>query len=225
MSSKKRQDKRQRQTILKRRDILILLSFWAVSCVMVAVLVGLFYANSVVGVPDQPRPIATYAVPFEKGTAKAAYPLALKEAQNWHSDVELIAVSTHWPEATVQDLAKAEIWDFSFFSAKHNRIFFSVVIPDKQEVTGRAHLFKSKSGTLNLINPADWVIDSDEALSIWINRGGGAFLENFPGSSVEPLLRQAPGQERPVWDIIGIGTDQSQIFYLRIDATNGEVLN
>ncbi len=224
MSSKKRQDKRQRRTILKRRDILILLSFWAVGCVMVAVLVGLFYANMVSRVPDQPRPIATYAIPFEKGTAKAAYLPALKEAQNWHSDVELIAVSTNWSEATVQDLGKAEIWDFSFFSAKHNRIFFSVVIPDKQEVTGRGHVVKLKS-TLNLINPADWETDSDEALTIWINGGGGGFLEDFPGSSVELLLRQTPDQRKPVWDIIGIGADQSQIFYLRIDATNGEVLN
>lgn len=225
MFFKKRRDASKRGILVKRRDILILLGIWAAGCVMVAVLLGLFYANSVAEVPAQPRPVATFVIPFEeKNTAKSAYLLALQEAQNWQSDVQMVAVSTHWSEATIQDLGKAAVWDFRFFSAARNRVFFGVVDLDNQQVIGRAHLFKLKS-TVSLIDPASWVIDSDEAITIWANNGGGVFLENFAGSRVEVLLRQPPERTAPVWDIIGISGDQSQLFYLAIDASTGQVLN
>lgn len=211
--------------MFKRREILILASFWVVGCVIVTALLGLFYANSVADVADQPRPLATFAIPFQEGnTAKAAYMLALQTAQNWQSDVEMVAVSTHWDEATIDNLGSATVWDFRFFSAEHGRVFFSAVDLNAQETLGRAHLYKLKIAP-HLIDPAEWVIDSDEAISIWANNGGGTFLQNFPNSRVEALLRQTPERGVPVWDIISISSDQSQIFYLSIDASTGQVLN
>jgi len=216
---------KKRRKFLNRRDVLILLTLWAVGCVIVTVLLGLFYANSVAEVGEQPRPVATFTIPFEEeNTAKTAYLAALNQAQSWQSDVEIVALSSRWPQADIQNLGRAEVWDFRFYSAERNRIYFAIVTPGQEEVAGRAHLYKLKS-SVNLIDPANWVIDSDEAISIWANNGGGLFLENFPGSSVELLLRQAPDIEKPVWDIIGLGADQTEIFYLTIDATNGEVLN
>ncbi len=207
---------------IMRRDVLILISVWVSGCVIVAVLLGLFYANTVTPkIPEQPTPRATFAIPFTEDSAKTTYLLALQEAQNWQSDVRIVALSTRWSNATVQDLGQAGIWDFRFFSTKSSRIFFAVVTPDK-EVAGRAHINKLKHAPY-LIDPVDWVIDSSEAISIWANNGGGYFLQAYPENRVELLLRQT--LNGPVWDIIGISADQSQIFYLSIDATDGTVLN
>jgi hypothetical protein len=203
---------------------LILLSVWAVGGLIVIGLLGFFYVNSVAQAPEPPQPVATFVIPFDKeNTAKTAALLALEEAQNWQEDVELVAVSTQWPEATLQSLARTEVWDFRFFSPGHDRVLFTFVATNEQ-VVSQPHLNKFRNSP-GLITQTDWIIDSDQALSIWVNHGGGVFLQNFPGSRVEVLLRQAPATADPVWDIIGISADQSQIFYLSIDATDGQIRN
>jgi hypothetical protein len=222
---KKPGEKRQaRPAPFKRRDILILMTIWLVGCLLVAGLVALFYLNKRGVTPDQPQPATTFVIPVKGGnTAKAAYQLALKQAQQWHEDVELVAMSAQWPAATVENLGQGGAWDCRFFSASSQRLYFVVVTPDNQAL-GQAHLFQLKHSAPGLINRAEWVIDSHEALTTWVNNGGGLFLKKFPGSRVEALLRQAPNPPKPVWDIIGANADQSQIFYLAIDAANGQIV-
>jgi hypothetical protein len=236
MSSEKRQEEpnqqgesehrvkvSKRRNVVTRRDVLMLVSVWMVGCLIVTILLGFFYTQSVAQEPQQPQPIATFVIPFAGNSAKTVYSSALTKAQEWEEDVEMVAVATRWSDTSAQGLGQTENWDFRFYSSEHQRIFFAAVAAD-QPAAGRAHLYKVKN-SLSLVNSADWVIDSDEAISIWVNNGGGMFLKNFPENSVEVLLHQAPGQNRPVWDIIAINADQSQAFYLTIDATNGQILN
>ena len=207
---------------IKRREILILVSVWLAGCFLVTGLLTRFYLNMNTEKPEEPPPVATFEIPFEQdNTAKTAYQLALKEAQEWQDDVELVAVSTQWTNATIDGIGKANIWNFRFFSPEHNRIYFVIVIPGEQ-VVGQAHLYKTDY-TPNLIKRENWVIDSSEALLTWANHGGGTFLQRYPGSNVEVLLRQLPHLEKPVWDIIGISADQSQFFYLSIDAETAQI--
>jgi hypothetical protein len=225
-NTRRQQEKpvRHQKALIKRRDILILIGVWSAGCVIVTALLSFFYANVVVEASDRPKPVATFVIPFEEGNlAQTVYPPALEEAQNWQSDAEMVAVSTRWSKTTVEDLGQAGLWDFRFFSAEHQRVFFAVVTPDRQ-VMGRAHIHKLRY-TPNVINQANWLLDSDEAISIWVNQGGGNFLNAFPDNNVEVLLRQTPDREGPVWDIIGTNADQSQMFYLSIDAANGQILN
>lgn len=208
---------------IKRRDVLILVSVWLLGCLIVLVLLGLFYASNSAPAPDQPKPIATFVIPTSGDTAKTAYRLALKPAQKWQQDVSMVAISTYWPAAAIDNLGQAQGWDLRFYSPGRQRLYFTIVTTG-QQVLGRAHLGKLRYPP-PLIDPAQWLIDSDEAIRTWANKGGGVFIKNFPGSRVEAILRQDPGRARPVWDMLGISADQSQVFYLAIDATNGEVLN
>ncbi|MCP4363007.1 MAG: PepSY domain-containing protein [Chloroflexi bacterium] len=221
--SVKRKDtsSKRRDIPIRRRDVLILGTVWLLGCGIVAGLLGLFYFNANPVVPEPPGSVATYTIPFTEDSAKTMYLLAQQEAQNWQSDVDLVASSTRWSNASLDDLGQAGIWDFRFFSDKSDRIFFTFVTPEK-EVISRANINKLRKPPY-LINPADWVLDSNEAISIWVNNGGGAFLEAFPENQVEVLLRQT--EPRPVWDIVGISADQSQVVYLSIDAADGTVLN
>jgi hypothetical protein len=188
------------------------------------VLIGLFYLSRTQAVaPDQPRPIATYVIPVTGDTAKIAYLKALAQAQGWQNDVILVAVSTSWTGPTIQGLGQAPIWNFRFFSPGHDRLYFSLVTTDGQAI-GRTHIYKLGNAP-PLLDPAAWVVDSDEAITTWANQGGGAFIQTFPDSRVEAMLRHSPERNGPVWDIIGMSVDQSQLFYVRIDATSGEVLN
>lgn len=206
---------------LKRRDVLILASIWLLGCVVVLVLVGLFLAGRPPAA-EEPKPIATFVIPVRGETAKAAYRRALRTAQAWQGDVATVAVSTYWPEASLDRLGEVQAWDVRFFSPGRQRLYFTIV-NSGGGVAGRAHLYKLRYAP-PLIDPARWLVDSDEALNIWANNGGGAFIHNYPGSRVEAMLRQSPERQGPVWDIIGISAEQSQVFYLAIDAGSGAVL-
>ena len=213
---------KRRDIPVKRRDILVLATVWLLGCVIVAGLIGLFYVNANSQVQEQPQPVrATYTIPFTGDSAKTAYLLAVQEAQNWQADVELVASSTRWSNATVESLGKTDIWEFRFFSNKSDRIFFTFVTAGGQ-VISRANINKLRKPPY-LINVTNWVIDSDEALSIWANNGGGDFLKALPENQVEMLLRQT--ENGPVWDIVGVSADQSQVLYLPVDAATGTILN
>ena len=213
----------QRVTAIKRRDLLIVLSIWLVGCALVMLLLGIFYSQNEVKEAPTPQPIASYTLAFEGPTAKEAYQEALAGAQQWQGDVDLVATSAYWPEATLSSVTQFDTWDFRFFSPARQRVYFAVVRPN-QPVIGRPHLYKRDTTTTALVDPTAWLIDSDEAVTIWVNNGGGPFLEAFPGSSVELLLHQLPQQNLLVWDIIAVSQDQSQLFYLSINANNGNIL-
>lgn len=207
---------------VSRRDLLIVASVWLVGCVMLSLLVGFFYSQRVPSQPDQPPPVATYELAFNEHTAKAAYRQAEPEAGTWQDDVQLVAAAASWVDATVDSVGGARGWDLRFYSPGHERILFAAYTPD-QPVATRAHLYSSR-GNPQLINPSEWVVDSNEAITAWVNNGGGVFLETYPDNTVEVLLHQRADRDRPVWDIIGVNTDQSQVFYLTIDATSGQIL-
>lgn len=206
---------------IRRRDILILVGFWVAGCAVVALLIGLFYANSSPQTVTQPEPVATYTVQFTADTAKSAYVQALAKGQDWSDDVKLVALSTRWNNATIDVLGQANSWDFRFYSPGRERIYFVVITPE-DKILGQAH-FKKLRQSPYLVNPSEWEIDSDEALGIWLNNGGGPFLEAYPENQVEIMLRQT--NRGPVWEVIGISADQSQLFYVPISATSGVILN
>lgn len=223
---KKTEAKPRRKTFIRRRDVLILVTVWLVGCGLVGALVIAFYLID--STPPEAAPMISASntrFNFSGQTAKDAYLAALPEAREWADDVQLVSVSAHWADVTPETVDQVDIWDFSFFSAGHNRIFFTLVLTDQQAI-GRAHPYRLKKPP-HLVDPTRWTIDSDEAISIWLNNGGSVFLTTFPDNEVEALLRQSESIEnpRPVWNIIGTSADQSQIFYLIIDASTGTVLN
>lgn len=191
---------------------------------MVGVLVTMFYVYSSPNEPETfPEVTEQVNIPFSGGSAKTAYTNALGLAQSWQNDVQLAATSTVWKNATTEALGQASQWDFSFYSPRHRRMYLTVVAVG-QPPLGRAHPFELRRPP-PLIAPPTWVVDSDEAISIWANSGGNAFLQAFPENQVEALLRHSVDQNTPVWNIIGTSADQSQLFFLSIDAASGVVLN
>jgi hypothetical protein len=203
---------------IRRREILVLTGVWLAGCAIIAFLIGVFYANSSPQPPAQSaEPEATYQVQFSDETAKTAYLQALAAGRDWTDDVELVALSTRWNNATPDTLAQPEGWDVQFYSPRRERLYFVVITPD-DNVLGRAHFRKNRQSPL-LLDPTAWEIDSDEALSTWLNQGGGPFLEAYPENQVEILLRQTSAG--PVWDVIGSSTDQSNMFYLPVNAITG----
>lgn len=214
-----------KMTSIRRRDILVLASVWVVGCGIVFGLLAVFYSQSQQSpATPQPQATATYTLDFEGDTAKIAYMRALSNAVTWQGDVELIAASAYWPQVPALDaLQTTDTWDFRFFSPGRLRTYFAVAGSGKP-VVGRAHLYKQTQAQPTLIDPTAWVIDSDEAILIWLNNGGGVFLETFPDSSVEVLLRRLPDSPTLIWDIISVSPDQSQLFYLGIDAQDGMVI-
>ncbi|MCG3208752.1 MAG: hypothetical protein FOGNACKC_02364 [Anaerolineae bacterium] len=226
MSAQKKRDARTKaappkRIPIRRRDILILLGFWLAGCAIVAILVGFFYSNISPQELPTPQPVATYTVEFSGDTAKIVYLKALANAQSWSDDVALVALSTQWVNSTGSSLGQPGNWDFRFYSPRHKRLYFVVITPEGK-VLGRAHFRELRQGPL-LVDPTEWLVDSDEALRTWFNQGGGPFLQAYTENQVELLLR--PTSQGLVWEVIGFSSDQSQMHYVPISANSGEVLN
>jgi hypothetical protein len=209
---------------VRRRDLLVLLGVWLVGCSIVATIVGLFYlARRPAEVDTFPQVEEAAEVAFSDQSAKVAYAGALGRARAWQPDVQLVSVTAAWDNTTPARLGQAEAWDFSFFSPGHERIYLVTQRPE-QAPAGRAHPFKL-SYPSPVIAPESWLVDSNEAINIWLSSGGSTFLDTFPENHVELLLRQSTDANTPVWNIIGTSDDQSQLFFLTIDAATGTVLN
>lgn len=209
-----------------RRQRLILAGVYLVGCIFVGFLLVVFYISSRTGVGQQTIasfPVGSFEVTFREPMAKDAYEVALPFAQRWDDSVQLVSVSTTWNNVSLDDIGQVDVWDFSFFAPERDRMYFTIVTVD-QPVDGQAHPFKLQRPPL-VINPDEWAVDSSQAIAIWLNNGGGVFVQTFPENQVEILLRQSLEGGGPVWNIIGTSADQSQLLYLTIDATNGMVLN
>jgi hypothetical protein len=211
--------------IIGRKELLVIGGIWLAGCVLVAGLVGVFYYYRAPGEanPLPPSPPELVNIPFSGTTAKTAYLSALTKAQDWSADVQLVSLSADWRNAAPPDLGQVAVWDFNFFSPEHGRIFLASVIQG-QPPTGRAHPFKIRRPP-RIVSPEAWLIDSDQAASIWLSNGGNTFLETYPENQVEILFRQGRDSNTPVWSVIGTNLDQSYLFYLMIDAQTGNILN
>jgi hypothetical protein len=230
MSKKPAAPRRRKQTTIssspfRRRDLLVVAGVWLVGCVLVAGIVGLFYTARRPAESDTfpQQAVEPVELPFAEETAKVAYTAARTVARQWQSDVALVSMNTAWQDATANQLADAAGWGATFYSPGHERVYL-VTQPVDQPPAGRPHLFKLRRPP-PLIQADRWLVDSDEALGIWLNSGGNAFLEAFPENHVEMLLRQAVDRDTPVWNIIGTSADQSTLLFITVDAASGDILN
>jgi hypothetical protein len=141
-------------------------------------------------------------------TALSLYPLAQEAALAWESDVQFVSASTTWNHASIAELEQPVEWIYRFYSPGLKRILFVIVTPE-QVVIVRPHLAKVRR-ELRIVEPDRWQMDSPEAITNWLNNGGGEWLQQATDRIVSAQLTQDLKTNSPAWTISGLNPETGQ---------------
>ncbi|TKJ29223.1 MAG: hypothetical protein CEE40_09290 [Chloroflexi bacterium B3_Chlor] len=153
-------------------------------------------------------------------TAKEAYPGALKAAQAWQGDAQLVSANASWRDLKAEELLEEEVsWGFTFFSPQTRSIRIFAVTPAGAQGVESIDV----TPQTRVVDAGLWEVDSAEVLTLFLDHGGRDFLNQNPGATVSLRLGPGEGDEPLVWLAFGIsGTDRSTLT-VQVDPGNGEV--
>ncbi len=152
-------------------------------------------------------------------SARQAYELAEAAALAWQPDARPATVSAHWRPRQGGWSSKV-IWTFQFYSPSNRRLV--VIVVDK----GLTQLLQESLSPYELptFDVERWQVDSQEAVQIWWNNGGGAFHTTHSGVDLVARLQASEaGDGRPVWRVTGIAG--GQVKQVKVDGVTGERLD
>lgn len=196
---------------LRRRDILILGTFWGSTVCVVGIMLIFFMLRS----SELSRP--TYQLNAGEITARSLYPVAEEAALAWESDVQFVSASATWNHASIAELEQPVEWLYRFYSPSLQRILFVIVTPE-QEVIVRPHLDKVRR-ELRIVDPNSWQTDSPAAITAWLNHGGGTWLQQTVDHIVSAQLTMDLEENSPTWTISGLNPETGQSILYTIQAT------
>ena len=158
----------------------------------------------------------TYSLPQISQSARNLYPLADQAARSWQKDARLVSASASWLFVKVDDFSEPTNWTFQFFSPRTQKIY--VVSAGEDQVTV---IRDSLSPYVLPSAPlGEWLLDSNQALTIWLNNGGSGFLAEYPVVNVSAML-QPPEDGGLEWVVAGTVQDSQAVHRVRIDAQSG----
>lgn len=208
---------------LRPRDYILIASFWLVGCTLLTVVVYFGVWQTRPGPEDAFRPQATFTVAYNEVTAQSAQLQALQQAQSiWSEDAELQAVVSTWDKTALNEVGKPSDWTYRFYSPSQRRMFFVTITP-QGEVIGTLHGERIYTRP-PLVSIEDWIVDSPEAISLWLNHGGATMLGAMPGIQIVAQL-QVNNEESPLtWTVVGYDRISQNYHSIFIDAKNSEIL-
>jgi hypothetical protein len=162
------------------------------------------------------QPVETYLLPATPHSARSLYDRAEQVAKEWQPDAALTSAVASWPFVTQDDLSGPVDWTFSFFSPGTQRIYVLNVYPERI-VPLRETL---SPYPLPVVALEGWRVDSHQALSAWLNGGGGDFLRSHPVVDVSVRLGLEDG--RAAWGVAGVDRESGSTFAVRLDAALGK---
>ena len=212
---------------LSRREIFILLVGWLFVCLG---LVGVLYwfvrrggSDSLAVSTPSVVPQATYTVEFTSQTAKGLLPLAQNQATVWRADAQLVSVTARWEKAALNVVGQPTTWTFRFYSPGLRRYYF-VTVQAEGQVAGVSHGEPVRRAPA-LLALDQWVVDSPEAINLWLNYGGIQMLsETSDIQVVAQLSTPNPPGSSPTWTVAGYDSASDSYHTVFINAQSGEVL-
>ena len=191
---------------LKRRDVLILATFWLTA----ACTAGLILTFFILGSRNTSRlPSYELTVPGQV-TARTLYPIAEEAALAWEQDTRFVSASATWNNASIAEFEQPVDWVYRFYSPGQKRILF-VIITAEQKVIVQPHIVPVRR-ELRLIDPETWQVDSPDALVGWLNNGGGPWLQQASSRVVSAQLAFDIAENRPRWAISALNPETGQTF-------------
>jgi len=206
---------------LRVRDILLLFTGWVFVFVVLVVLFVLLRLGGAAST-DVPRPVPTHTVSFTRVTARGLYPTAESLARAWQSDAQLVSLTATWRGTAVNLVGQPTEWGFRFYSPSWRHYYLVTVAPDGQS-QGIEHA-RQVDLPPPILSVEAWRVDSVEALTKWLDYGGGAMLGARPGIEVSAQLNVPTEGGEPTWAVVGFDTTSDDFLTVMIHADSGEVL-
>ncbi len=148
-----------------------------------------------------------------------AWSLAEEAARGWASDAQLVDLSATWAGADEQALLEGpRAWTLVFYSPGRSAVLYVAAGPGRARPVREAQVHTS----LPTVDTPAGPIGPEEAVMVFLGRGGRAFLEEHPGATVHLRLGSRGGQGAK-WILLAIDPEQGSQFGLSVDATTGEV--
>lgn len=210
---------------LKRRDYILIGSFWLVGCALLAAVIyfGVIQEPVQSGSAEVLRPQATFTVVYNQVTARSHQELAFTQARTvWREDAQLMAVMSTWEQTQLNEVGRPTSWTYRFYSPSVRRMFFVTVTPEG-ELIGTLH-GEHMYNAPEVIPPEDWIMDSPEAISTWLNYGGATMLAAIPGIQVVAQLQTRSADSPLTWTIAGYDRVSQNYHSIFINAQDKEVL-
>lgn len=180
-------------------------------------------ANTGTVIARQAAVVAPTSV-FTGETSLAAYGRAQAAAVAWQPDARLLNAQASWPQlANSQQLLDGKTtWGFTFYSPAAQEIAVVSVLADDARIVSRAPYQQTGA----LLNASGWKLDSQEAIALLLTGGGRQFFNESGVASLTMMLAldDREGDGRVQWQINLIAPQHGRGLKMRIDATNGEIL-
>ncbi|MFN2229464.1 MAG: hypothetical protein ACK2VA_06825 [Anaerolineae bacterium] len=191
------------------------------------VVIGLVVLSQVLGRPTSSTmtvepttmPAAVYRLPESPGSARSLYAYADQAARTWQADAQLASALSNWAFVEIDDLSQPAPWTYQFYSPATGRAC-TVSVDGTQATVIRESL---SPYPLRPVTGEAWRVDSPQALSAWLEQGGGAFLSRHSVVDLSARLRVSE-QGRLEWVVVGMVRDTETMQLVRIDAATGAVL-
>jgi hypothetical protein len=183
--------------------------------VLLAVVGGLVYGRS--AGPVASPPVAGSA--GDRVTARQAFAPAAELAAQWQADARLAAASGRWSAVGERPMGQVE-WAFQFFSPSTQRLALVMVAGQAARMV-RESLSPYPVPTMST---GEWRVDSDRALQVWWDSGGGTVVARRPDIDLVMQLRMPEGGEHPTWTVVGLVAGTKSPFTVVVDAASGAVV-
>ena len=206
---------------LRARDILLLFMGWLFVAVALIALFVVLRSRSSAATASVSRPVPTHTVVFTQVTARSLYPAAEVLAQAWQPDAQLASLTTTWRGTAVNLVGQPTEWVFRFYSPARRHYYFVTVAPDGQ-AQGIEHA-RQVDLPPPIVPVEAWHVDSLEALTTWLDSGGGAMLGAKPGIEVTAQLNVPAEGAEPTWAVVGYDAQYNDYLTVMIHAESGEV--
>ena len=209
---------------MTRRYIILLLGLICLA-LFALIVVGILILQDVTTPPPKtptaPEPVST--VTFRQVTAVNQYKIAVGAAETWAPDVQLLKASTQWSKVIgLPNVGEPSEWSFHFLSPSNKRKLFVFVAPDGSVRTIQ-HI-RREYAPLATIDSSSWVLDSPDALALWLDHGGEALVRDNPGLEMVIQLRAVPTYPNPVWLVVGSSNLKNATLTVYIDAVERKVI-
>jgi hypothetical protein len=200
----------------------------AVIVILGLIVVGVYVALGGVlltrrGAQATQRSYITYPDPgVERISARQAYAQAQPQAQGWQADAQLVGARASFRQEKPGAIGGGQTWSFQFFSPSTSQLYLLPV--QGEQAQGELAVERRVRAEITSVEVAQWQVDSEDALLLFMSHGGEEFLRQHPEAVINLQLVPPKKEGELIWLASGVSQAGQAVFFVQIDAQTGSVI-
>lgn len=182
---------------------------------------GLFLSRR--GAQATQKSYITYPDPgVQRVSAHRAYAQAFALAQGWQGDAQLAGARASFRQETPGTIGGGQTWSFQFFSPSTSQLYLLPV--QGEQAQGELAVERLVRAEMTYVEVAQWQVDSEDALLLFLSHGGEEFLRQHPEAVINLQLVPPKKDGGLIWLASGVSQAGQAVFFVQIDAQTGSVI-